>query len=229
MKHKILWILMILCFLSPFLLTAEERELPPGLYARFTTRKGDLLFLLNYERLPRTVSNFVALAEGKMDTGDSSGPYYTGQKFFNEIKGYALFLGDPEGSGDGGVDYTIPRERGALLSTGTPGSLVMVSQKGEDHGSQIMIMLSGDPFLDRKYTAFGQLQLGQKNLMKLKRGDIVQSVSIIRVGAKAQAFRPDADSVNKMIKEARVEQRQLFAEEQPEVAAVLDELGDDIQ
>lgn len=220
---------MILFLISPVLISAEDLVLPQGLYARFSTNKGDLLFLLNYERLPRTVGNFVALAEGRMDTGETSGPYYTNQDFFREIKGYALFLGDPTGTGDGGVDYTFPREKGALLSTGTPGSLVMMSNGGEDHGSQLMIMISGDPFLDRKYTAFGQLQSGEKTLSKLKRGDTVNSVSIIRVGSKAEAFRPDADSVNKLIREARIEERQIFAEEHPDVAAYLETMGDDVK
>ncbi|MDC7239672.1 MAG: FKBP-type peptidyl-prolyl cis-trans isomerase [Spirochaetales bacterium] len=226
MKHKYLWILMILFVTAPFALSADEGQLPPGLYARFNTRKGDLLFLLNYERLPRTVANFVALAEGKMD--EASGPYYSNQKIYHEIEGYALFLGDPDGTGKGGLTYTIPRETGALLSTGTPGALVMNSRSGEDHGSQVMIMITGDPFLDRKYTAFGQLQEGENVLEHLHRDDVIESVEIIRVGSSAEAFRPDAESVNEMIREARVEQREVFAQENPEVAAILETWGDNV-
>ena len=219
---------MILFIAAPFSLIAEEKELPPGLYARFTTRKGDLLFLLNYERLPRTVSNFVALAEGKMDVDGTSGPYYSNQKIFHEIEGYALFAGDPDGTGKGGVEYTVPRETGALLSTGTPGALVMVSRSGEDHGSQFMIMISGDPYLDRKYTAFGQLQDGMETLEKLHRGETVESVEIVRVGSGAEAFQPDAESVRKMIREARSAQTEIFAQENPEVAEIL-ETWDNVQ
>jgi FKBP-type peptidyl-prolyl cis-trans isomerase len=225
MKQKTLWFLILILLLSPLMLTAQEDPLPPGLYARVLSPRGALLFRLDYEQLPRTVSNFVALAEGKMKIADSEGPYYTNQKIYREVQGYALFLGDP----DTPVDYTIPREKGSVLSSGTPGSLVMVSRQNEDQGSQIMIMINGDPFLDQKYTTFGQLITGEKTLSKLKRGDIINSVEIIRIGSKAESFRPDDTVVRDMIMQARIESRQAFADEYPEVALLLDQLGDGVE
>ncbi|MDA3956474.1 FKBP-type peptidyl-prolyl cis-trans isomerase [Oceanispirochaeta sp.] len=225
MKQKTLWFLILILLLSPLMLTAQEDPLPPGLYARFLSPSGALLYRLDYEQLPRTVSNFVALAEGKMKIADSEGPYYTNQKIYREVQGYALFLGDP----DTPVDYTIPREKGSVLSSGTPGSLVMVSRQNEDQGSQIMIMINGDPFLDQKYTTFGQLITGEKTLSKLKRGDIINSVEIIRIGSKAESFSPDDTVVRDMIMQARIESRQAFADEYPEVALLLDQLGDGVE
>jgi FKBP-type peptidyl-prolyl cis-trans isomerase len=225
MKQKTLWFLILILLLSPLMLTAQEDPLPPGLYARFLSPRGALLFRLDYEQLPRTVSNFVALAEGKMKLADSEGPYYTNQKIYREVQGYALFLGDP----DTPVDYTIPREKGSVLSSGTPGSLVMVSRQNEDQGNQVMIMINGDPFLDQKYTTFGQLITGEKTLSKLKRGDIINSVEIIRIGSKAESFRPDDSVVRDMIMQARIESRQAFADEYPEVALLLDQLGDGVE
>jgi len=226
MKKRALWFLILQFLISPLLLIAQEDPLPPGLYARFDTEKGELLFDLAFEKLPRTVSNFVALAEGKMNLENPSGPYYDNQKFYNLITGYALFFGDPQGTGEGGVDYTIPREKGSPFSAGTPGALVMTSRQGIDSGSQIMIMINGDSFLDQKYTTFGKLQKGTEILSKLKRGDTVNSVKIIRVGSSAQSFKPDAASVEAMIEEAKLEARKAFAEENPAVAAVLERLGD---
>jgi len=226
MKKRTLWILILQFLMSPLLLTAQDDTLPPGLYARFNTEKGELLFNLAYEALPRTVSNFVALAEGKMDLKNPSGPYYDNLKFYQLIKGYALFTGDPEGTGEGGVDYTIPIEKESPFSAGTPGALVMTSRQGMDHGSQIMIMINGDSFLDQKYTTFGEMVKGENVITKLKRGDTLLSVEIIRVGSSAESFRPDSNTVKEMISQAEIDARQAFAEENPVIAGILEKLGD---
>ncbi len=225
MKLRTLWILILQILIAPLFLTAQEETLPPGLYARFNTEKGELLFELAYENLPRTVSNFVALAEGKMDLNTPSGPYYDNQKFYKVIESYALFLGDPSGTGDGGADYTIPREKNGPLSAGTPGALVMDSRQGLDLGSRILIMINGDSFLDQKYTTFGTLVKGSEILPKLKRGNTLHSVEILRIGNDAQSFSPDDKSVRAMIAEAEVEARSAFAEEHPDIALILDKMG----
>ena len=220
---------MLLVLICPLFLSAQETEeqvLAPGLYARFSTIKGELLYLLDYERLPLTVSNFVALAEGKMDIEGTPGPYYNGQKFFRSIEGYALFLGDPGGTGEGGVDYNFPQEEKALLSTGTPGSLMMVSHQGKDHGSRIMIVINGDPYLDQKYVPFGQLEKGEDVLLKLKRDDVVTMLEILRVGDEAMAFQPDGTEVRTMIAASEQKEREIFSEEHPDVAKVIEALGE---
>ncbi|QEN09122.1 peptidylprolyl isomerase [Oceanispirochaeta crateris] len=229
MKNKNLYCLVLLLMLSPLMLSAQDEVLPPGLFARFSTIKGDILFQLDYEQLPRTVSNFVALAEGKMELEDASGPYYSNQNIYREVRGYALFLGDPTGTGEGGVGYTIPREEGSSYTSESPGSLMMVSRQNEDHGSQIMILIEGDSFLDQKYTTFGKLIAGDKTLSKLKRGDLVDSVKIIRIGSEAESFLPDNESVRQMIQSAYDESREVFAEEYPRVASILNQLGDNVQ
>ncbi len=230
MKHKILCLMLLVMLFPLSLFAQEEREpLAPGLYARFTTVKGELLFLLDYERLPLTVSNFVALAEGKMNIQDAPGPYYNGQKIFRNIQGYALFLGDPEGTGEGGVDYRFPQEERALLSAGTPGSLMMASRQGRDHGSQIMIVINGDPYLDMKYVPFGQLEKGEDVLLKLKRDDTVSKVEILRVGTEAQAFQPDEEEVRNLIAAANKAELEAFAAEHPDVARVLEALGEGVE
>ena len=37
-----------------------------GLYAKFTTSKGEILVSLEYQKTPGTVGNFVALAQGNL-------------------------------------------------------------------------------------------------------------------------------------------------------------------
>jgi len=207
----------------------DQPELAPGLYARMVTERGEMLFELDYNRLPLTVSNFVALAEGKMNVGDQKGArYYTDLPFFRVVPGYAVFSGDPAGTGLNGVDYTVPRESGSLYSTGTPGALAMVSRQGEDHGSQFMIMIGGDPFLDQKYTPFGRMISGQKVLKKIKLNDRLETVEILRIGPDAETFRPEGADVTAMISTAREKARKLFIQEYPDVAEVLDSLGDGV-
>ena len=51
-----------------------------GLYAKFNTSKGEILVKLEFEKIPGTVGNFVALAEGKLENNSKpqGTPYYNG-------------------------------------------------------------------------------------------------------------------------------------------------------
>ena len=218
-------ILLLTCIiLGAFHLAAQEADvLGDGLYARFVIPKGELVFELDYKKLPLTVSNFVAHAEERMGTS-----FYRNLSFYRIIPGYALFSGDPQGTGLGGADYSFPRERGSAFSNASPGALTMESRKGEDHGSRFMILIAGDAFLDQKYTSFGRIVRGEELLRKVKPGDPF-SLEILRIGADAQGFRPTGDDVNTRIAEAREQSRTLFIEENPELATILDNLGEGVE
>lgn len=219
-------ILLLLCVLiGAFALTAREASEPgDGLYARIATPRGDFLFELDYRNLPLTVSNFVAQAENKMDPS-----FYGDLSVYRAIPGYALFAGDPSGTGRGGAAYSFPREAGGRFSAAAPGALLMDSLQGEDQGSRFFILPGGDAFLDSKYTAFGQLSKGDpEKLKKLNAGDAL-SISILRIGSEAEAFRPGREEVEALIAAARKAEREKFAAENPQVAQVLEALGDDTQ
>ncbi|OQY33261.1 MAG: hypothetical protein B6241_08295 [Spirochaetaceae bacterium 4572_59] len=222
MKRILFFITSLL--VSSFFLTSEEAvELDNGVYAKISTQKGELVFELDYKNLPLTVSNFVAQAEGKMGT-----PLYQDLSVYRVVPGYALFSGDPDGSGTGGADYTFSREEGSSFSNGTAGALTMESRNGEDHGSRFMILLKGDSFLDRKYTSFGRLIRGVEKLNKIKAGQKI-SIEILRIGSEANAFQPDKDSITAMIEQAREAERLQFSEKNPEVAGILESLGDGLK
>ena len=71
---------LFILILSGELLMAETK-LKDGLYAKFVTEKGDILCVLEFEKTPLTVANFVGLAEGTKEL--SSG--VTGTKFYDDL------------------------------------------------------------------------------------------------------------------------------------------------
>ncbi len=223
MKKRILSILTILLISPLFLFSEDLSEMGDGLYARLSTPRGDLLYQLDYENLPLTVSNFVAQAEGKMGP-----PLYDDLIFYKRVEGYALFSGDKEGTGNGGADYSYPREKNSQYSSADPGALMMESRNGEDHGSRFLILVAGDSFLETKYTVFGKLIQGQEILPKIKESDSV-SIEILRVGSDAENFQPDEAAVIALREDAEQKSRLAFARDYPEVAAFLNQLGTGLQ
>ena len=223
MKKRILSILIVF-LISPFFLISEETsELGEGLYARISTSRGDLIYQLDYKNLPLTVSNFVAQAEGRMGSS-----LYENLSFYRVVRGYALFSGESLEKSEAETDYTFPRERNSSFSSSEPGALMMESRKDEDHGSRFLILVDGDSFLDSKYTVFGKLISGINVLGKIKKQDSL-SIEILRIGPEAQNFQPSEESVSTLVHAAREESRLLFAEENPQVAAILEQLGSDLQ
>ncbi len=93
---------------------AKESKLMPGTYARFETTLGSFTVRLLEKEAPKTVANFVGLAEGTIDTitgkPGKSKPFYDGLIFHRIIDGFMIQGGDPQGTGMGGPGYRIPDE-----------------------------------------------------------------------------------------------------------------------
>lgn len=185
----------------------EAKNLPDGLYAVMETTQGEIILSLEYEKTPLTVTNFVALAEGKMDTSAKSGPYYDGLKFHRVIADFMIQGGDPQGTGAGGPGYNFADEIDDSLKFDGPGVFAMANAGPGTNGSQFFITHVPTPHLQGKHTIFGHVVEGQDVVDSVKQGDEIKKVTIIRNGSAAEAFKADQAAFDernsKLVEEAR--------------------------
>jgi peptidylprolyl isomerase len=172
----------------------NSTTLQDGMYAQLNTSKGEIIFRLFYQEAPLTVSNFIALAQGKIQWKDPvSGvlkkePFYEGLKFHRIIPDFMAQSGDPRGNGHGGPGYQLVREIHPRLKHDSPGVLSMLNKETFSHGSQFFITLKEAPFLDGKHAVFGKAIKGLDVLPLIEQEDTIYHVVIIRQGKLAEAF-----------------------------------------
>ncbi|HLT10278.1 MAG TPA: peptidylprolyl isomerase [Micromonosporaceae bacterium] len=137
-------------------------------YATLYTTAGPIRLELFPNHAPRTVANFVGLAEGTLAYTDprtgapGSGPYYDGVIFHRVIANFMIQGGDPTGTGRGGPGYTFNDEIHPELMFNRPYLLAMANAgKRPDgtgtNGSQFFITVVPTPHLNMKHTIFGEV------------------------------------------------------------------------
>ncbi len=186
--------------------TADEPEtkMEDGLYAKITTNRGEILLRLHYEKVPLTVTNFVGLAEGKIESDRPAGePFYDGLTFHRVISDFMIQGGCPEGSGRGGPGYRFPDEIDRSLRHDGPGVLSMANAGPDTNGSQFFITHGSTPHLDGRHAVFGRVVEGQDVVDAVRRGDVMEKVEILRVGEDAEAFTADQESFERLLDERR--------------------------
>ena len=200
--RKSLLLLISVLFIS---LTASAGTLADGLYAKMQTSKGEIVLRLFYKRAPLTVSNFVGLAEGSKEWKDPVNGkarktrYYDGLSFHRVIKDFMIQGGDPLGTGTGGPGYTFQDEFHPELKHSKAGILSMANAGADTNGSQFFITHVPTPHLDNKHSVFGEVVEGMKVVNDIVKGDLINTVTIIRKGESAKSF--DSVSIAKGIAE----------------------------
>jgi len=178
-----------------------------GLYAEFTTSLGTYWCRLEFEKTPRTVANFVSLAEGTRDWVDFQRstirrePFYTGITFHRVITGFMNQAGSPNGQGTDGPGYQFRDEFHPQLRHNKAGILSMANSGTNSNGSQFFITVAPTPWLDDKHTVFGEVAQGYDVVANInttagtatgvpKVTVTIQQIRILRRGAAATAFDP---------------------------------------
>jgi peptidyl-prolyl cis-trans isomerase A (cyclophilin A) len=136
------------------------------IHARFETTLGNFKVELFEAKAPKTVANFVGLAEGTTEwkhpgTGEKHRkPFYDGIIFHRIIKGFVIQGGDPLGQGFGGPGYQFEDEFHADLRHDRAGVLSMANAGPNTNGSQFFITLGPTPHLDKRHSVFGAVVEG---------------------------------------------------------------------
>ncbi len=133
------------------------------LHAKFKTSRGDVVVKLFPHHAPKTVENFVGLAEGTKEWTDprskqpSTERFYDGLGFHRVIDGFMIQGGCPLGNGTGGPGYTFKDEFHPELAFNKPYLLAMANAGPGTNGSQFFITVGPTPHLNQRHTIFGEV------------------------------------------------------------------------
>jgi peptidyl-prolyl cis-trans isomerase A (cyclophilin A) len=147
-----------------------------GTYAIFNTSEGTIVCRLFEKEAPKTVANFLDLAEGKREwthpvgNKKSSDKLYDGTIFHRVIPDFMIQGGDPAGTGMGGPGYRFEDEtKGSPHNMSAPGKLAMANAGPNTNGSQFFITVAPTQWLTGKHTIFGEVVEGYDNVVKISK------------------------------------------------------------
>ena len=158
-------------------------------YAKLVTNMGTIEVKLFPDHAPKTVQNFVELAEGTKEwtdprSGDkTTAKLYDGTVFHRVISGFMIQGGDPLGRGTGGPGYRFGDEIHPELAFTKPYLLAMANAGPGTNGSQFFITVAPTTWLTGKHTIFGEVTDGT---------DVVDAIAEAETG---QMDRPTKDVV----------------------------------
>jgi peptidyl-prolyl cis-trans isomerase B (cyclophilin B) len=133
------------------------------------TSRGKIELELYPEHAPKTVNNFVFLAQEG---------FYDGVSFHRVISNFMIQGGDPTGSGSGGPGYRFEDEcRGNPLRH-ERGVISMANAGPNTNGSQFFITHGPQPHLDGKHTVFGKVTGGLDVVDAVEQGDVMVKVTV---------------------------------------------------
>lgn len=176
---------------------ADSGPRQPGLYATLVTTMGSIEFRLLEKEAPLTVRNFVDLCLGRKswthpDTlAKSRRPLIPGTTFHRVMPKFMIQAGDPSGTGAGDVGFVIPDEIVPGVKFDRPGRVAMANLGLGTASSQFFITEVPTPWLDGKYTIFGEVTSGQ---------DVVESIAQVPADSATKAPKTAVKIVKVTIK-----------------------------
>ncbi len=139
--------------------------MPNETYAVFDTTEGRFKIKLFADKAPKTVENFIGLAQGSK-TGK---PFYDGLVFHRVIPNFMIQGGCPEGTGRGGPGYKFADEFHKDLKHSKPGILSMANSGPNSNGSQFFITVAQTSWLDNRHSVFGEVTEGYDVVEKISK------------------------------------------------------------
>lgn len=141
----------------------------PGTYAVFETSEGRIVCRLFEKDAPKTVANFVELAQGQREwthpvtRKKRKDPLYDGTIFHRVIPDFMIQGGDPAANGMGGPGYEFEDEtKNSPHNFNQAGKLAMANAGPNTNGSQFFITVAPTSWLTGKHTIFGEVIDGQE-------------------------------------------------------------------
>jgi peptidyl-prolyl cis-trans isomerase A (cyclophilin A) len=157
----------------------QDFGMTDALKATLRTNRGTVVVRLLPDHAPKTVRNFVELAEGGREwTNPNTGKteaarLYDGTIFHRVIPDFMIQGGDPLGTGTGGPGYKFGDEFHPDLVFDRPYLLAMANAGPGTNGSQFFITTVPTPWLTGKHTIFGEVVSG---------AEVVDAISKVRTG-----------------------------------------------
>src|SRR5438034_4776182 len=140
------------------------------------TTKGQVVILMRPDLAPGHVARIKELVRDG---------FYDGVAFHRVIDGFMAQTGCPHGTGTGGSGKKLKAEFNS--EPHRRGTVSMARAQSPDSGdSQFFICFADAPFLNGKYTVWGQVTEGMGNVDKIKRGEPVADPDRI-ISAKMSA------------------------------------------
>ena len=151
--------------------------------ATLHTTLGDIKINLFQDQTPKTVRNFVDLADGSKEwthpktNSKTNEPLYDGTIFHRVIPGFMIQGGDPLGTGTGGPGYRFEDEFHGELTFDRPYLLAMANSGPGTNGSQFFITVAPTAWLNRKHSIFGEVADQESR-------DIVDAIAAVPTGGQ---------------------------------------------
>ena len=143
------------------------------------TNRGDIAITMFDDHAPKTVANFVGLADGTK----VGKPFYDGIIFHRVIAGFMIQGGCPTGTGTGDAGYKFGDEFHPELSFDRPYLLAMANAGPNTNGSQFFITVAPTTWLNFKHTIFGEVSDQASR-------DVVDAIATTATGAGDRPTEP---------------------------------------